>query len=327
MAAFLGRYWFLLGLIFALVAGGVFGHLASPQRVSGVLGGISPSGTTAAILFLMAFSLDSTQRWEALKRPWAAAWGCIVNIGLVPLIAWPIAQWQSLPDFRWGLLVTAATPCTLATASVFTRRAGGNDAVSLLTTLITNLGCVFILPFWMSWYFSRTGGVNLTSMIESLAYYVVIPTIIGQVAQLPPVLQTFSRVYRGRISTLAQMLVLLLVGVAAVNAGFVLQKEPAWPAPLAIGLIIAGCVTVHLIALVLGWYGGRILRLPRPDLIAVAFAGSQKTLPVGLMIVTTPGLLTQAAPFITFPLVIYHAGQLLIDALLAERWKNGPAAE
>ena len=33
-----------------------------------------------------------------------------------------------------GLMIAVSTPCTLAGASVWTRKAGGNDAVSLLTT-------------------------------------------------------------------------------------------------------------------------------------------------------------------------------------------------
>ncbi len=46
------------------------------------------------------------------------------------------------------------TTCTLATASVSTRQAKGNDAISLLITLATNLVSVFLTPLWLKWTIS-----------------------------------------------------------------------------------------------------------------------------------------------------------------------------
>jgi predicted Na+-dependent transporter len=54
--------------------------------------------------------------------------------------------------------------------------------------------------------------------------------------------------------------------------------------------------------------------------IAVAIAGSQKTLPIGLLIATHPDVAAVSGPFVTFPLLAFHAAQLLLDAAVADWW-------
>jgi sodium/bile acid cotransporter 7 len=60
--------------------------------------------------------------------------------------------------------------------------------------------------------------------------------------------------------------------------------------------------------------------LPRKDQAAVAFAGSQKTLMIGLAIAVEFGGLA------VLPMMAYHVGQLLVDTLLADRLRAGEIA-
>jgi predicted Na+-dependent transporter len=163
--------------------------------------------------------------------------------------------------------------------------------------------------------------------LQQLTVSVLVPTIVGQVLQETPWGRIVAARHRGRINFVAQWLVLLLVSVAATKAGEVLSQQATWPtAESAIWMTVA-CIALHGTGVACGWYGSRALRLPREDVIAVAIAGSQKTLPIGLMIVATPGLLTAPAPFVTFPLLVFHACQLLMDSALAERWAASPASQ
>ena len=59
-----------------------------------------------------------------------------------------------------GILVVGAIPSTLASAAVWTRRAGGNDAVAILGTIVTNLSCFVVTPVWL---FQMTGETVRTS--------------------------------------------------------------------------------------------------------------------------------------------------------------------
>ena len=138
MGQWLAKSWFLLALLVLLPGGMTWGWVTSEGWRMATAGHVHPAITTTIILFLMSFSLDSGKLRESFLPPRAVIWGAVVNLGLLPLLAWPLAMTHALPDFSLGLMIAAAVPCTLATASVFTRQAGGNDAVSLQVTLLTN---------------------------------------------------------------------------------------------------------------------------------------------------------------------------------------------
>jgi len=62
------------------------------------------------------------------------------------------------------------------------------------------------------------------------------------------------------------------------------------------------------------WLGIKIaglLKLPRPDQIAVGFAGSQKTLVIGLSTAISLG-------YSMIPILMYHSMQLIVDTLFAD---------
>ncbi len=78
-----------------------------------------------------------------------------------------------------------------------------------------------------------------------------------------------------------------------------------------------------------GLWGSRCLRFERGQQIAVAIAGSQKTLPVALYLFD---VYFQPFPLAIVPMVVYHVGQLIVDTFVAEalagrRAKDVPAAE
>ena len=82
-------------------------------------------------------------------------------------------------------------------------------------------------------------------------------------------------------------------------------------------VLVAG---VHLAAWGIGFWSAGSLGVSRPDQIGVAFAGSQKTLMVGLAIAIEFGGLA------VLPMVAYHVEQLLIDTLLADWLRRKDAA-
>ncbi len=319
----LKHQWFLGALAAALAGGLITGLSASPAGVQLFLQTVKPSITTAIVLFLMSFSLDTSRLQQSLRNPTAAGIGFLVNMGLTPLIAWPLARWLGDPDLSLGLIIATLAPCTLATASVFTRRARGNDAVSLLVTLSTNLACVVISPWWLSLWLARSTQIDLTAVSTQLAGCVLAPTILGQILQATARGRALAEHYRRPIGISAQSIVLLLVFVAATHGGTILRDQPTRPGSgLIIAMILIGAI-VHFIALVAGGLTARLARLSRDDVIAVAIAGSQKTLPIGLLIATHPEVAAVSGPFVTFPLLAFHAAQLLLDAAVADWWASG----
>src|SRR5207302_4547931 len=76
------------------------------------------------------------------------------------------------------------------------------------------------------------------------------------------------------------------------------------------------CAGVHLAGLSLALWGGRALGLARPDAIAAGFAGSQKTLPVGLFLFGA--YYAADYPLAVVPLAVYHVSQLVLDTFVAD---------
>jgi sodium/bile acid cotransporter 7 len=149
---------------------------------------------------------------------------------------------------------------------------------------------------------------------------VLLPTIIGQFARQIPPLGRIATSYKFQISLAAQCLVLLIVTKAAVEAGGRLQAQSELPTGFDFTRLAIECAGLHALAMIIAEYGGRGLGLSRLDRIATVFAGSQKTLPVGLLLAAMPAVTgDRMLPFVTFPILLFHAVQLIMDTAVADR--------
>lgn len=333
MLLFFLKRWFLLSLTSLIMIGLVLG-CNWPGTIKPVADAMNPLVTTAAILFLMSFSLETRQLQAALRTPLPVALGAVLNIGLAPLLGIALMAPQGLIDFRFGLLAASCVPCTMAAASVWTRKAHGNDAISLLVTLVTNSASIITIPFWLvtatKWFpLSETGGsqqlsvngplLDLRQTVIELLVGVLLPIILGQLARQPARLNAWAGKHKVGISVAAQILILAMVWTAALKGGVRISQTQLVISLSSILLVWGSVIAVHLVTLYAGLYVARALRVTRADQIAVAFAGSQKTLPVGLLICET--LSRQAGlSFAVFPMLMYHASQLFLDTMIADKF-------
>lgn len=315
------RQWFLFALG-ALLAAGIARHSAlkpvadlMPQDV-----------VVASVLLVMSLGLKTSAVWSAVRRPTAAAIAVTVNLGVVPPLAWLAGRWlpTSLAD---GMIVAASVPCTQASAAVWTRRASGNATVAVLTTMATSLACFVVTPAWLELLAGRSGGVHqdFGKLVLRLALLVALPIVVGQALRAIAAIRGWAARHAHGLAIYSQAGILSMVFVGAVECGRQfdkLERSDGGAGPLAwqIAAMMALVAAVHLAAWGIGfWTAGR-LGVSRADQIGVAFAGSQKTLMVGLAIAINFGGLA------VLPMVAYHVEQLLIDTLLADRLRRGPAA-
>ena len=175
MKDFLTKQWFLTALTAMLVVGFVFSEsltsVAEATWLSKFL--------LASVLFAMAFPLQTQLIVATLARPWAAFLASAINMALLPVVAWA-AGFVLSPEMRIGLIVAATVPSTLASGAVWTRRAGGNDAVAMLVTVITNLFCFAITPMWLALLLGHSQQLDFKAMVVKLALLVVLPMTIAQ---------------------------------------------------------------------------------------------------------------------------------------------------
>ncbi len=314
MLSALRRQWFLAALVALLFLG-----IARPERLAPVANFLPQDGVIASVLLVMSLGLETRTVWGAVRRPTGAALAFVVNLGVVPVLAWLAshALESSLAD---GLIIASVVPCTQASAAVWTRRAGGNDTIAVLTTMSTGLACVVATPAWLELLVGRRGGEqDFMHMVVRLALLVALPIILGQSFRaLAPIRARATQHAKG-LALYAQLGILSMVLVGAVECGRQLGALREGVAPLAgqIVAMIALVAAVHMAAWWVGFWSGGRFGLSSPDQIGVAFAGSQKTLMVGLAIAIDFGGLA------VLPMVAYHVMQLLIDTVLADRLRRG----
>ena len=211
-----------MALAFALALG-----FLAPARVTVAADSVYlRNAIVATVLFLMALPRPIDAVWRVVRRPGAACLSSFLNMAL---IAWGLSNLLT-GDLSVGLVLAAVVSSTMASASVWTRRAGGNDAVALVVTVVTvvtNGICFVVTPFWL--------------------------------------------------------LVILLHGLGLLT-----------------GLALS-----------------RAVGIGSSDRIAVAIAGSQKTLMVGLYVA-----IHYFGGLVLIPLVIYHVVQLLMDTVVADLWRR-----
>ena len=152
MKEFLAKRWFLLSLVVVFTLGLSFHE----QCASWAKQTQFQYAVVFTVLFLMAVSLSLKALSSGIRRPRGTLLAVAMNYGVLPLILWAVTCLLGNPEFkglRDGLLVIAVTPCTLVSAAVWTRRAGGNDSIAIMVTLVTNLLCFVIAPLWILLFF------------------------------------------------------------------------------------------------------------------------------------------------------------------------------
>src|SRR5262249_12557192 len=145
MRAFLAKRWFLLLLLAGLTLAGL-----RPGWLRPVVEPVPPRAVVACALFLMAWGLDSRSLGRSLLRPLPALWAVAISYGALPALAWGVGRLMPLDDLRIGLMISASVPCTLASAVLWTRMAGGNEATALLAIMLTTCTSWLATTFWLA---------------------------------------------------------------------------------------------------------------------------------------------------------------------------------
>jgi sodium/bile acid cotransporter 7 len=311
MVLFLARRWFFLILV-----GGVGGALAWPELFSPWTDQIDARWVVATAMFLMAWTLPARSLAGEVARPWAAFLALAVSYGLLPTLAWLAGFLVPFDDFRVGLLVMASVPCTLASAVLWTRMAGGNDATALFVVLLSTAGSWLVTTSWLS----LAGGTGISpaaapAMMGDLVVNLLLPVALGQLCRAWPLMVGVAGRHRPALTVVSQLLILVVILKAAAQVGERLRTETAGLGHGSLLAIAVACLGLHVAGLAAGFATSAGLGLDRPRCIAVAFAGSQKTLPVALLLAER--FFRHDFPLAVVPLMLYHVGQLLVDTGVA----------
>lgn len=273
-------------------------------------------GVVTVTMFVMAWPLEFKHIWGAATRPIGPVLATVLNLLVIPLMAWPLSH--LLGDVLGpGLIVAAAVPTTLATGAVWTRRAGGDDSLAIMVTIITNMLCFFVTPAWVYYLTGSTSDkAAFVGTIYKLLCFVVLPMIAGQLVRFHAPSAAWATRKKQWLSLAAQFGVLFMIFLGAVSTGIRVSESGGLDITIAeLALMVVVILGIHLSVCFTGIGLAKCLGLPRSAQIAVGFAGSQKTLMVGLSTAISMGMSI-------IPLVAYHSLQLVTDTVIADRFRN-----
>jgi sodium/bile acid cotransporter 7 len=317
MRAFLARRWFLL-----LLGAGLGVAAARPEWLEPGARLFPLRLLVGLALFLIAWGLESRSLFSSLMRPAAALWAVALSYGLVPACAWLAGHLLAEPDLRVGLLIIASVPCTLASAVLWTRLAGGNEGTALLVILLSTATSWLATTAWLFLGTGVAANVAPITLMGDLAVVLIVPVGLGQVSRaLPPLARAAAR-FAPALGIVSQLLILAVILRAAVDVSVRLRERAL---PLSPGDFLAAavlCLLTHLLALVAGFWTSGALGFDRPRRIAVAFGCSQKTLPVALFLFDAH--YKDLYPLAVVPFVFYHVGQLVVDTFIADALAGRP---
>src|SRR3984957_17881355 len=133
----------------------------------------------AVIMLGMGITLSVDDFKRVLKMPRAVGIGFAAHYAIMPFLGWSIAHLLKLETpFAVGLILVSCCPCGTA-SNVVNYLARNNVALSVLMTLCSTLGAVFMTPLLTKWLARPSVPVDAVGPFASRVQIVLAPVVIG----------------------------------------------------------------------------------------------------------------------------------------------------
>ncbi|MEC5386479.1 bile acid:sodium symporter family protein [Uliginosibacterium sp. H3] len=236
----------------------------------------------------------------------------LLGLALKPVLA-PLVT----PELYTGILFLCALPSTVQSSIAFVAIARGNVPAAVCSASASSLLGIFVTPLLVGVLLAthHDAETNAWKSIADICLQLLVPFIAGQIAR--KWIGAWVDRNKGMLKYVDQGSILLVVYTAfseAVNQGLWQQM----PLPALGGLIV---VSLVLLAIALGVtrFAARRLGFSKEDEITIVFCGSKKSLATGVPMakVLFP---VHAVGAIVLPLMLFHQIQLMVCAVLAQRY-------
>ena len=239
----------------------------------------------------------------------------LLGLALKPLLSPLIGN-----DLYMGMLYLCALPATVQSAIAFTSLARGNIPAAICSAAASSLFGIFLTPLLVTLLLNVHGeGSSTLDAILKISVQLLLPFIAGQIARRW--IGNWVARNKSWLRFVDQGSILLVVYGAFSEAVI----EGLWhqiPLLDLVGLVVACCVVLALV-LVASTVLGKAFGFNQEDRITILFCGSKKSLATGVPMAqvlfagSTIGVLI-------LPLMLFHQIQLMVCAVLAQRFANRP---
>jgi sodium/bile acid cotransporter 7 len=279
----------------------------------------------ALLFFLHGARLSSeavvagVKAWKVHGVALAATYVAFPILGLII-----VASHVMPPDLATGMMFLCCLPSTVSSSIAFVSIARGNIPAAVCSATLSNMLGIIITPVLVAIFLRAQSGGFSWSSVQSILVQLVLPFAAGQV--LRPVVGPFVHKHKAMLGFVDRGSILLVVYTAFSHAvlGGIWHKVQV---PQLLLLLVACAI---LLAAVLGLTNAasKALGLTTEDEIAAVFCGSKKSLVTGVPMASA--LFPPAtAGVMILPLMLFHQMQLIVCAVLAQRYarRDQPAPE
>lgn len=219
------------------------------------------------IMLGLGLSLRIEDFTRCLSRPWPIVVGLVCQVVVLPAFCFVLVYLADLPPaISVGMMLLAASPGGTS-AAIFTHLARGDLALSLILAAITSVIALFSLPvivnLSMMAFYGDASAVRLEiRQVLQIFVIAIIPALAGVFirGRLPALAERLDR----PVKAMATLFLIVVVLAALIG-----QR----------GLLVVWGPTVGVVALIfamgsllVGYYVPRMLRIERPQAIALAMS-------------------------------------------------------
>ena len=304
--------------------------LASLLPASGAVGAFFEKATVGvvALLFFMHGAKLSREAVIAGIGHWRLHLLVVAStfmlFPVLGLVLRPVLQPLVTPELYTGVLFLCVLPATVQSAIAFTAVARGNMAAAICSASASTLLGIVITPLLVGVVLPQASGTVQQDMLGSIGrimLQLMLPFVAGHL--LRPWIGGFIGRHAATLKYVDQGSVLLVV-YTAFSAAVVGGLWRELPLPALAGLLVVCAVILGLALTATTWLARR-LGFSKEDEITIVFCGSKKSLVSGVPMakVLFP---SEAAGAIVLPLMVFHQMQLMVCAVLAQRYARRPQA-
>lgn len=256
----------------------------------------------ALLFYLYGARLSTSEALQGLKH-----WKLHVTILAFTFLVYPligVALGKILPpELALGILYLCLVPSTVQSSVAFTSIARGNVAGAIVSASLSNLVGVLATPLLVMMLMNREAAID-TSVFLEISLLLLAPFVLGQLTR-----RWTKNIAASKLTKIVDRGSIALVVYTAFSKG---NFDATWET---IAVLVAFSFALVAFMLWLTKVAGKRLGFSLPDIRAIQFCGSKKSLATGLPMAAV----IFGGGTVILPLMIYHQVQLMMCSWYASR--------